>query len=156
MRRQLFFLCALFIADRFIKNILWFKPPQGNAAVFLHPVLNENISFSIRIPGLSGGALLPILACIIFILAGTTYLRFRQSKAEALWWGMITSGALSNFLDRLTIGGVLDYVDIGFWPVFNLSDASIFIGTVMLVASEFFLLQRKRLASSSQNIQNLR
>ena len=37
-------------------------------------------------------------------------------------------GALGNLSDRLFIGHVVDFIDVGPWPIFNVADASIVIG----------------------------
>lgn len=47
--------------------------------------------------------------------------------------GLIVGGALGNLLDRLTRGSVVDYVDIGLWPTFNLADVAISVGVLLLV-----------------------
>ena len=41
-------------------------------------------------------------------------------------------GAAGNLLDRLRIGHVTDFVDVGAWPIFNLADASIVVGLALL------------------------
>jgi signal peptidase II len=46
--------------------------------------------------------------------------------------GLQLGGALGNLADRLTRGYVVDFVDIGFWPIFNLADISIVIGVTLL------------------------
>jgi signal peptidase II len=47
--------------------------------------------------------------------------------------GAQLGGALGNLIDRLTIGYVVDFVSIGNFPVFNVADASITFGVVVLV-----------------------
>ena len=44
--------------------------------------------------------------------------------------GAILGGALSNAIDRVMQGYVVDYVDFHFWPVFNLADVCIVLGTI--------------------------
>lgn len=51
--------------------------------------------------------------------------------------GLQLGGALGNLLDRLRYGYVVDFVDLNFWPlkewpVFNVADASIVLGVVLL------------------------
>lgn len=41
-------------------------------------------------------------------------------------------GAFGNLLDRLRLGAVTDFIDVGPWPVFNLADASIVTGLFLL------------------------
>jgi len=48
--------------------------------------------------------------------------------------GLQMGGALGNLIDRLTQGYVTDFVSVGTFPVFNVADASISIGVVILLA----------------------
>jgi len=47
---------------------------------------------------------------------------------------LILTGAISNILDRLMFGCVIDFIDLGFWPVFNLADVYITIGGIILIS----------------------
>lgn len=47
--------------------------------------------------------------------------------------GLQLGGAVGNLTDRLRFGQVTDFVKLGPWPVFNLADASIVVGVIMLV-----------------------
>lgn len=42
-------------------------------------------------------------------------------------------GAVGNLLDRLVVGEVTDFISVGKFPVFNIADASIFIGVLLLL-----------------------
>ena len=46
--------------------------------------------------------------------------------------GLQLGGAFGNLLDRVRLGQVTDWVDIGPWPVFNMADASIVCGLIIL------------------------
>ncbi len=46
---------------------------------------------------------------------------------------LILSGALGNLIDRLNLSYVVDFIDVRIWPVFNIADISITIGTFLLV-----------------------
>jgi signal peptidase II len=46
--------------------------------------------------------------------------------------GLQLGGAFGNLIDRLRLGYVTDFIDVGPWPVFNLADASIVTGLVLL------------------------
>ena len=41
-------------------------------------------------------------------------------------------GALGNLIDRVNTGAVVDFIDVGRWPIFNLADSSIVVGLVLL------------------------
>ncbi len=46
--------------------------------------------------------------------------------------GLQLGGASGNLLDRVRLGHVTDFVDVGSWPIFNVADASIVVGLTML------------------------
>ena len=64
------------------------------------------------------------------------------------WWaiglGMILGGALGNLVDRFfrgpgpLQGHVVDFLSVGWWPVFNVADASVVGGAALLVALSMF------------------
>jgi signal peptidase II len=56
----------------------------------------------------------------------------RPSNWLRLSLGLQLGGAFGNLLDRLMLGFVTDFIDIGPWPVFNLADASIVTGLLLL------------------------
>jgi signal peptidase II len=76
------------------------------------------------------------------LLALLTY--FALHAARPLMWlptGMIIGGALGNILDRLRHGSVTDFIKLPLgWPPFNLADASITLGILIL----FLLVDRRR------------
>ena len=46
---------------------------------------------------------------------------------------LIFSGAISNLIDRLCYGCVIDFIDLKIWPVFNLADIFICLGGFLLI-----------------------
>lgn len=48
---------------------------------------------------------------------------------------LIMSGALGNLIDRVSLQYVIDFIDVRIWPVFNIADSSITIGTALLIIS---------------------
>lgn len=46
---------------------------------------------------------------------------------------LIIAGAISNLTDRVLFGCVIDFIDLKFWPVFNLADIYITIGAIAVI-----------------------
>lgn len=66
----------------------------------------------------------------VFVLLVRPYLSTRAGMAAA---ALIFGGALSNLLDRIRLGYVVDYLDIHVWPVFNIADACVVAGVAVLI-----------------------
>jgi signal peptidase II len=49
--------------------------------------------------------------------------------------GLLIGGSLSNLVDRVRLGHVTDFLDLGWWPAFNLADSFIVIGVAILLAA---------------------
>ena len=80
----------------------------------------------------------------ILPLIGIALVVYFAHKAKgglySLAFGMILGGAIGNLLDRLRMGKVVDFVDMGIgdlrWPTYNLADASIVIAVFLLFLAE--------------------
>ena len=62
--------------------------------------------------------------------------------------GLQIGGAVGNLLDRLRLGHVTDFMDVGTWPIFNVADSAIITGLVIL--AYIFLIARPE----DQNLSN--
>jgi signal peptidase II len=49
--------------------------------------------------------------------------------------GLILGGTIGNGYDRIVYGTVTDFVNVHFWPVFNLADSAISIGVLLLIGT---------------------
>ncbi len=86
--------------------------------------------------------ILTIFALIVFSI-----LYFYCLKKGRKWLkvGLIflISGTLGNFIDRLSINGVIDFIGFTFgeynFPIFNLADAFLVVGVIMLIVQFLFL-----------------
>ena len=76
-----------------------------------------------------------VLGSIVGI--GVLLLVFRKhlfaSLPLRLALGMQVGGAAGNLVDRVRLGEVTDFIDVGAWPVFNVADASVVIGIAVIV-----------------------
>jgi signal peptidase II len=68
-----------------------------------------------------------------------------KSKTYTIGFGLIIAGAIGNFIDRIMLGYVRDFIMFDFWhsfPIFNFADCCIVIG-VVLVSIHYIFLSRK-------------
>jgi len=75
----------------------------------------------------------------IVVCAAIAFTSFRaRSRWHAIALGLVLGGAAGNLIDRIVRGSglsgrVIDFIDLHVWPVFNIADASIVIGALLLV-----------------------
>ena len=85
------------------------------------------------------------LAAVIAITILILYLRYLPPRSMNLkvGLGLDLGGAIGNLVDRVRFGEVTDFIDVGAWPVFNLADSAIVVGTVLIVSYLLFSTKKK-------------
>lgn len=98
------------------------------------------------------GMVFTVLAFIVSI--GILYYYPQVPRKEwvmRLAMAMMLGGAVGNLIDRLTRGTVTDFVSVGTFAVFNVADACISVGTLILILALWNSENKqKKLAESSQ------
>ena len=92
-----------------------------------------------------GGAVVPFLAlaALVLVLVMVMVGSATAKAPTAVALGLVLGGAFGNVADRifrapgLLRGAVVDFVDVGFWPVFNLADSAITCGCVILLLTSW-------------------
>ena len=78
------------------------------------------------------------LTLLVVSLVGIVALAIIYGMQERPAWllrasiALMLGGAAGNLLDRILLGHVTDFIDIGPWPVFNLADSSIVVGLMLM------------------------
>lgn len=107
---------------------------------------NTGVAFNL----FSGFSTFFILTSIL-ISVGIVYIYWRHLPNDHIAMqvsvGLILGGALGNTIDRIRFGFVIDFVQVGWWPVFNVADSTITIGASIL-ALYLFLTDMLRDKSS--------
>ena len=99
---------------------------------------NTGVSFGMFAGGgATGRWMLTVFAVAMIGILGT-WLARAASRVEAAALGAMIGGALGNIIDRVRRGAVTDFLDFHaagwHWPSFNLADAAIFLGVLVLLA----------------------
>lgn len=97
-----------------------------------------------------------ILTVLAFVVIGAILFYYPQVEEDdwllRLALSMQLGGALGNLIDRLTIGHVTDFISVGNFPVFNVADASITIGAVLLFLSVWLRERAEKKAEKAVDI----
>lgn len=138
---------ALIVVDQIVKHwmlALVFDPPrilQITGFFNLVPVWNTGVSFGLLGDSSTSRWILVALALVIVVVL-LAWLMRAGTGIVVFALVLVVGGALSNVIDRVLYGAVIDFVDIhafGFhWPAFNIADMSIVIGTALLLYDGLF------------------
>jgi len=113
-----------------------------------HPVLGQMLRFVLvsNRRGLFGMSYGPIWVHYALPLIGMCLVVYFALRSSSRWtsvaFGLILGGGLgNNLIDRVRLGSVIDFIDFGFgnrrWYTFNLADAFVVVGVIMLLGYEF-------------------
>jgi signal peptidase II len=96
---------------------------------------NTGAAFSL---GTDQTVLISLLGLVIVTVI-VRHVRTVTSRAAAVAWGLVAGGATGNLTDRLLRdpgplrGGVVDWIDLGWFPSFNAADSAITVGVALLL-----------------------
>lgn len=144
--------------DRATKQAVLAWLPFGHPSVDVIPGV---LQFThVRNPGTAFGLLqgtgpmLGLLAVVAAVFIVGYWLRLqRQGRTRGPWLAvglaMPLGGAIGNLIDRMVYGQVIDFIDFGWWPVFNVADIGITCGAAM-AGYYFFRLHEEESRESSE------
>ncbi len=119
---------------------------------------NSGMAFS---QGEGIGPIIGVIA-LIAVVALLITLRKTGSTMSSLGVALVCGGAAGNVVDRLfrgdgwLHGAVVDFIDLQWWPVFNIADAAISVGAILLLVSTFMAEFRdSRSKNDSQTISEM-
>ncbi|MCH7663990.1 MAG: signal peptidase II [Chloroflexi bacterium] len=101
-----------------------------------------------------GGGVFTVLAIIVSIVIIFYFPRIpNRDWFIKLPLGMQLGGALGNLFDRLVYGPVTDFIAVGTFPVFNVADSSIFVGTAILILGVWMAERKEKLAQQTDSVE---
>jgi len=119
-------------------NVSWNPIPWLDPIVTLTHTRNTGAAFGL-FPGM--GFFFVIVALVVVVVIIVYYRRLAAgSWMLRIALGLQLGGAVgNNLIDRLCRGYVTDFIDVRVWPVFNLADSAVVIGTILLAIYALFL-----------------
>jgi|SRR3989344_899490 len=137
-KRIVFFGTAalVFLLDRITKLLIVHKLALNSSVdvgpISLVHIVNTGTAFGLL---KSAGLIFTVAAIIVSIYLVVKHQTYDSRLQPAL--GLVLGGALGNVLDRFIYGAVIDFIDLHFWPVFNVADAAISVAIVFLIVQEW-------------------
>ena len=138
-KQQLFFVVLLCLVLLFFESIIKYyyilnKIPETGFYLLgnflqINYTMNFNLAFGLPVP--QGVTIFIVLILLIFLSLLWTWHFLLREINKLLGLSLVIVGALSNLMDRLIVGHVIDYLNIWIWPVFNLADIMIVVGVII-------------------------
>lgn len=168
LRFGLILAVAVVVADQISKYLilgpLGFSPPGCLEAGFGCGMIPVTSFFRLQMlwnPGVSFGMLRADtdlvrwgLAVLSLVISGVfvSWLRTAERRLTAVALGLVVGGAVGNVIDRIRFGKVCDFIDFGplFPWVFNVADAAITVGAILLAADMLFFAESEPGESGSK------
>ena len=108
--------------------------------LYIQSTYNTGAAFSM-LGGVEWAQTFFIILTVVAVAVATVYLF--MNKKKSLWLDLsivlVISGAIGNFIDRIVLGYVRDFIYVTFFANFNVADSAITIGAIMLLVFFFFL-----------------
>lgn len=132
---------CLILLDQISKIVLQYnyKEPVGNGFIGITIVENTGMAF-----GFNSGNTKNMILTILVLLLIFNFIRTQKEMIDtktAVAVGFILAGGISNLIDRIVRGGVMDFIYIKNFAVFNLADCYIVIGWTLMI---LFLIKFKK------------
>jgi signal peptidase II len=129
---------AAIVADQLTKHIvaskLWLDENVKVLGPFsIHHVQNSGIAFGLFAQATG------LVIVLTLVAIGWMIVYFSRSGARhpllPVAVGLLIGGSVSNLADRIRLGHVTDFLDLRYWPAFNLADSFIVIGVAILLGA---------------------
>jgi len=117
--------------------------------------LQFNLAFNTGMAFSQGAGLGPLIAVVATVVIVWLLVSLRTEASRMSMWGMglLIGGAAGNLIDRLfrgdawLRGGVVDFIDFQWFPIFNIADICINVGAGLLVLNSVLSSRRERQAA---------
>ncbi len=144
------------LADQATKHLVVTRAAEGQSwdvAPWLAPIFritfitNTGVAFGL-FPG--GGSFFAVVSATVVVILFVYYWQLPSDQlVMRVVLALSMGGALSNLIDRLRRGFVVDFIDLNFWPlrgwpIFNLADSSIVAGVTLLTLLMLWEERRER------------
>ena len=95
-----------------------------------------------------------VFTVLAFVVIGAIIYYFPQVESDdwtlKLAMGLQLGGAAGNLIDRLLIGKVTDFISVGVFPVFNIADASITVGVLVLLFGVWLKERQEKIKNAAE------
>ncbi len=118
-------------SDQLTKYYVALKMPEWKLGfLFIHFVNNTGAGFGIFKGQM---AILAVISAVVMMAVIFFYDKIPQEAWTQALFSLFLGGVAGNLIDRVLRQYVVDFIDVGFWPVFNIADMAISVSVAGLV-----------------------
>ncbi len=129
---------AVIVLDQLTKLLIRSSLNLNESAVLIKNFLSLTfITNTGSIFGLWKGFNSGMIFISLIVLGFILYYWYELKVHEKFYFLLIIGGILGNLIDRIFLGYVVDFINFGFWPAFNIADSAITIGVIALIIYEW-------------------
>jgi signal peptidase II len=141
-----FVVAADFLTKEWVRA--WVESHPGERVIYtlgfirIVPVENTGAAFGLFpgiTPALAVVSMVGVVAMLVIAVVAQRRYPHLITRLHVAVMGLLLGGAVGNLIGRVGRGQVTDFVDVGFWPAFNVADSAVTIGIVLLA---FWLLRQ--------------
>jgi signal peptidase II len=126
------------LADQLTKT--WAEHALADGPIHLFWTISLRLTYNSGAAFSSGRGLTPFITAlaVVVLIALVGFSRSMTTTIGLVTMGLVIGGAMGNLTDRFVRdngGAVIDFVDFEWWPVWNIADAAIVIGAILLIFS---------------------
>lgn len=143
-RRLWILIASIVVTDQLTKH--WaLNRLSGDRTIDLVGSLRFNLAFNRGMAFSQATGAGPVIGALglVIVIVIVLWLRRSATGVAAVAAGMIVGGAIGNLIDRLfrgeawLRGAVVDFIDLQWFPIFNIADSAISIGAVLMILASF-------------------
>jgi signal peptidase II len=149
---------AIIVADQIVKRVvvasLTLGEPVNVLGSFARFTRAENTGAAFGVFRGRGVWFIVVSAAASIAIAAFSREIAKMRRWEQVAFGLILGGALGNLIDRLRLGAVVDFIDLGVndarFAAFNVADSAITIGVTLLAVHLLFLSRPRRTGTPAE------
>jgi signal peptidase II len=127
---------AVVAVDQLTKS--WAERALADGPIHLVWTLSLNLTYNSGAAFSSARGYTPIITAlaVVVLVALVGFARSATTRLGVVALGLVIGGAAGNLVDRLfrgNGGAVIDFIDLRWWPVWNVADAAVVVGALLLI-----------------------
>ena len=94
-------------------------------------------------------SMLGTLLILLYTFYFSRRLPFLDTRLNKVALGLMLGGTVGNMIDRIMVGHVTDFIDVGPWPIFNVADSSLVVGIIIFALGLLIATRKEEITNKN-------